>query len=782
MRPIPVSVLVALLGASIVVPSTAAARGSSGVEPPVAQVAVRLDDPGDAAAVAAAVDATAPDGGVVEPGAVAEMAVPVDQVAHLEDDPRVAAVLPRGSTMQAALAQSVPLVGAGTAWAEGATGEGEVIVVVDTGVTPSFGGTLVGQACFAASGPPNDLVGHCGPDGDELRAFSQTCFDLGVCDEDLPYYVHDDAAGRPCPGPLEGEPISCAHGSAVAASAARSTAPQGVAPDAGVYAIRVFNDAGTGADLVDVYLALDHVTRLVDAGLDVAAVNLSLSTKEFASATACDSVETAQIDGPSYDAMFRDLQARGVAVTVATGNEGRVSAIGFPACVSSAVAVGSSDLDDRVSPFSNTSPTMDLLAPGSAHGSTRLTIPSGTGYSSWSGTSFSSPHVAGALALAGELYPKASVNQLVGFLRSTAVAVPDGAVTYRRVRLRSPTDALAGGTLFPTDLPVGGSRSAVGDFNGDGRDDVLAHGPGSAPDAVSFGRPGAWAFTRASRAVNGTYVPIVGNFRGDPTGPDDVLWYAAGTAGDSVWTGSPSGAFTSTAVTVNGSFSPVVGDYDGDGWDDVLWYSSASSDYVWYGGATTFTSRAVTVAGSLRVVSGDFDEDGKDDLILHGPGSATDRLWRGTGTRGVFATSGLTLSGSFTLRVLDVDGDGADDLLLYQAGSASDAVWRGGGAVGGGGATGGFSPLPIAVSGTYLPLVGDFDDDGGDDVLWYAPGTATDHVWYGIADGSPTTRSTAVKGTYTPQVGDFDGEDGDDVAWMTGKSTVPVWWSAAAAL
>ncbi len=75
---------------------------------------------------------------------------------------------------------------------------------------------------------------------------------------------------------------------------------------------------------------------------------------------------------------------------------------------------------------------------------------------------------------------------------------------------------------------------------------------------------------------------------------------------------------------------------------------------------------------------------------------------------------------------------------------------------------------PRTINGTYRPLVGDFDGDGVDDLLWYAAGRAADSYWYGNSNGSFTNVATTINGTYGPLIGDLDGNGGADVFWYAG--------------
>ncbi|MEQ1788069.1 MAG: hypothetical protein ABL966_13525, partial [Acidimicrobiales bacterium] len=154
----------------------------------VSTPAVADDDP----------EATVPAVVVETSGEVEAVAVPADDLDELRRAPGVDAVVPRGRSVSAEMAQTVVKVGAPSRWAEGYRGAGRVIVVIDTGVASTFGGTLVGQACFAASLVGPTLVGHCGPSSDVTAAYDQTCFDLGICDDADPNDVLDPDAGRPC--------------------------------------------------------------------------------------------------------------------------------------------------------------------------------------------------------------------------------------------------------------------------------------------------------------------------------------------------------------------------------------------------------------------------------------------------------------------------------------------------------------------------------------------------------------------------------------------------------
>jgi hypothetical protein len=82
----------------------------------------------------------------------------------------------------------------------------------------------------------------------------------------------------------------------------------------------------------------------------------------------------------------------------------------------------------------------------------------------------------------------------------------------------------------------------------------------------------------------------------------------------------------------------------------------------------------------------------------------------------------------------------------------------------------------MPVSGTYRPVVGDFDRNGYDDIFWHGPGTAPDTLWrfgpFGKTDSSHPVSGTS----YEPFAGDLNRDAYDDIYWhQPGSTTVSLW-------
>lgn len=345
------------------------------------------------------------------------------------------------------LPQSVPLIGGDASGTfAGKTGLGWVVAILDTGVDkthPFLSGKVVSEACYSTN---NAGVGAS-----------------SVCPGGVPSST-DPGSGVNCAATIEG----CDHGTHVAGIAAGKNGTysgatfSGVARDANVIAVQVFtrfdNDTycGVGSSPCALTYSSDQIKGLervyaLRNTYQIASTNMSLGGQEYT--TYCDSDPRK----PAID----NLRAANIATVIASGNEDLTSAIGAPACISTAISVGSTTKSDVVSSFSNSADILNLLAPGS---SILSSIPGGN-YASMSGTSMATPHVAGAWAVLKQAKPNATVTELLNALVTTGKSVTDtrtgaGNRVKPRINLLSAVNSIS---FCPNCLPNrGGWRAILG--------------------------------------------------------------------------------------------------------------------------------------------------------------------------------------------------------------------------------------------------------------------------------------------------------------------------------
>jgi len=330
------------------------------------------------------------------------------EIDQLEATGAVVAVTP-DIPLTTSLADSAPLVGATTTTAAGYDGAGRAVVVIDSGVQTDhefFGGRVIDGACFSQSSScPNDATTEDGV-----------------------------VAGAPCDFN-----DACFHGTHVAGIiAGRNDDMQGIAPGASILSVMVGSavdcDDEDGCDLVfwtsDLLNALQQVIDW-SAEYDIAAVNMSLGGGWFGG-TNCDSY----IGSLYMKPVITSLRAEGIATVIASGNEEYGDGIAFPACISNAVAVGATTKADEVAWYTNSSPAIDVWAPGSNIAS----AVTGGLYESASGTSMATPHVAGAFAVVDQLLPSATLATKEYRITKTGKYVTDPLNDIKRRRLKLSTD------------------------------------------------------------------------------------------------------------------------------------------------------------------------------------------------------------------------------------------------------------------------------------------------------------------------------------------------------
>jgi membrane-anchored mycosin MYCP len=217
------------------------------------------------------------------------------------------------------------------------------------------------------------------------------------------------------------------HGTAVAGLIGAAADPGdgfiGVAPDARILAVRQFSPtvgSSDGRPAGDLDSLAAAVRRSVEAGATV--VNIS--------GAVCLPAERAAVDGAPVRTAIRAAAAADVVVVAAAGNldsggcaADRPDLVSLPGWDDDVLTVGAVGPDDRPARFTMPGPWVDVAAPGTDVRS--LTADGGTG-PPLDGTSFAAPLVAGLAALIRERHPGLSAREVMDRITATARRPPAG--------------------------------------------------------------------------------------------------------------------------------------------------------------------------------------------------------------------------------------------------------------------------------------------------------------------------------------------------------------------
>ena len=245
----------------------------------------------------------------------------------------------------------------------------------------------------------------------------------------------------------EASPVAaCVHGTQVGSVAAAATnnslGVAGMSWGAQLLSLKVFNTAGCNGPTGDcncgttdtaIAAALDYVRTTVAAGGNAATVGKVVVNMSLGGAGGCGT-------NPLTQTALTNLLGVGVPVAIASGNAPNCSdptadgtGVDSPAncagvsATSGIIPVGATDAANNVTSFSCTGPELashGLVAPGN-----QVTVDTpGGGTTSNSGTSFSSPYVAGLMALIRSAKPALTPAQIESTLRGGADSIGGASV------------------------------------------------------------------------------------------------------------------------------------------------------------------------------------------------------------------------------------------------------------------------------------------------------------------------------------------------------------------
>ena len=283
------------------------------------------------------------------------------------------------------------------------------------------------------------------------------------------------------------------------------------------------------------------------------------------------------------------------------------------------------------------------------------------------------------------------------------------------------------------------------DFDGDGKADLLLQ---RADGAVEL-----WLMDgttrRASRVLQprySTWIPTgVGDFNGD--GRADIAWSHVIVPRAQIWLMDGLETLSSTTHEGNGFRVAHTADFNADGKADIVWRHADGRVVLWLmNGGTFAASRTLQAAGSIfsAAHAGDFNADGKADIVWQGTDGRT-VLWLMDGTA---TAQSLTVQAAGSAwratHLADLNGDGRKDILWQNVGDGSVAAWLMNGV-----ATLASQTLRAAGSGWSLALAADLDGGGKADLLW-RNASGSWEIW--LMDGLASTSQTAFSNSSPPAV------------------------------
>ena len=328
--------------------------------------------------------------------------------------------------------------------------------------------------------------------------------------------------------------------------------------------------------------------------------------------------------------------------------------------------------------------------------------------------------------------------------------------------LSSPPSLTGNSFILPVSwTPAGNGTDGwyVGDFNGDGRSDLLRYVPEVSGGQVflssgsSFDYNGSW--TGAGYGADGWYV---GDYNGD--GRSDLLRYVPGVSGGQVFLSDGSqfnyaGSWTGAGYGTDGWY---VGDFNGDGRSDLLRYvPGVSGGQVFLSNGSSFDySGSWTGAGNGTDgwYVGDYNGDGRSDLLRYVPGVSGGEVFLSDGTQFIYGGSWTPAgNGGNGWYLGDFNGDNRCDIMRYVLYLSGADMFLAGNA-------------NFVYDGSWTPAgkgdedwyVGDFNGDGRSDLMRYRVGISGGEVLL-----STVTATTGSALSTTPMTVQANGDKG---SWL----------------
>ena len=231
--------------------------------------------------------------------------------------------------------------------------------------------------------------------------------------------------------------------------------------------------------------------------------------------------------------------------------------------------------------------------------------------------------------------------------------------------------------------------AGTGDFDGDGESDILWRNAATGENYIYFMNGTAIKPSEGyirTVADQNWQVAGIGDFDGD--GKDDILWRNSVTGENYIYfmdgrSIKPTEGYVRTVADTRWHIAGV-GDFDGDGKADILWRNSSTGENYLYpmDGRTIKPSEGFlrTVADQHWTIAGvgDFDGDGKADIVWRNSSTGENYLYPMDGTtirpgEGYFRT--VADPNWYIAALGDYDGDGKSDIFWRNSSTGQNYLY-----------------------------------------------------------------------------------------------------------